>query len=247
MRRAGADAVQAHHRVPAFCFPPTSQENDVKKSFAVFAALLTTFLLGAQAPAAAAQASVSADGRVTMMAPQARVALPAREDAGNFTEIYSTFNKDRDNLYDCCVGWTLSSTDSIVGAQQFVGMPFTPTQNFSLRKVQLGLSYVTGANALYVSLRADAGGVPGDIINRFKVAGAPSAGSCCEVVTGTNKGIPLTAGTTYWLVVKVKADTWGAWNLNNIGASGPFAFNQGEGTHWRTTSDVLGAFRVLGE
>ena len=44
---------------------------------------------------------------------------------------------------------------------------------------------------------------------------------------------------------KRSADTWDAWNMNNTGAQGTFAFNTGTG--WQATSGPLSAFGVYGK
>lgn len=186
--------------------------------------------------------------QVTTIAPSGFVSVQARvPDYDVAATIVSTFNSDTANLYDCCQGWTISSEDSIVGARQDVAMPFTPGKNYAVKKITVGVGYVAGTNGVYVSLNADNGGVPGAVIKKGNPTGLPTFGTCCATVSIGGGGAPVTAGTQYWVVVKTtkkQPDTWDAWNINNIGASGPFAFNTGSG--WQTTSGTLGAFSVKG-
>jgi hypothetical protein len=163
-------------------------------------------------------------------------------------EIYSTFNTDPDNAYDCCNGWTISAPGSIVGARQDVAMPFTPDKNYAVKTVTVAVGYVTGTNGVTISLNQDAGGVPGAVIKRGRVTGLPSFGSCCVTASIGTKGAAVAAGTTYWVVVntdKKSADTWNAWNWNNVGMQGAFAFNNGTG--WQASSGTLAAFSVAGK
>lgn len=216
----------------------------MKKLFAILGFLLGASLIGTTASAA----STSTDGRMTFSAQSSlrTVAPPAaRLDAAGLREIYSTFSSDDSNLYDCCVAWTLTTDQSILQFQQFVATPFTTDRPGLLRKVQLALSYFTGANSLSISLRADANGLPGKTLHTFKVGDIPPGGSCCDVEVVSPKVMLLRGNTTYWVVAIAKADTWGGWNLNNINANGPFAIDVGSG--WEMTSGTLGAFRVLGE
>lgn len=221
----------------------------MKNAFAVLTALLTFSLIGASAAAAGpSRATTSADGGVTIASPSTTrlVVQKPPAKAESLKEIYSTFNSDRDNLYNCCIAYTLSTPDSVVGARWSTAMPFTPAESGSVRKIVLAFSYVAGINSVNVSLRTDTGGLPGDVIRRFQVTDLPDSGGCCETETVAAKGIPVVAGVQYWVVARVTADTWAGWNLNSISATGPFARNQGHGWYLRS-DDTLAAFKVLGD
>lgn len=162
------------------------------------------------------------------------------------TEIYSTFNTDVDNAYDCCGGWTVSAVGSILGFQQDVAMPFTPAADGTVRAIHAAVGWVTGTNGVAISLHADAGGLPGAALKKGSVTGLPVFGTCC-VTASIIGGAPVAAGTQYWVVVrtnKQSADTWNAWNYNNLGLAGTFAFNTGTG--WQLSSSSLSAFNVVG-
>jgi hypothetical protein len=170
------------------------------------------------------------------------MALPTSE---GLTPIINTFNTDPNNLYDCCGGWTVSSKGSIVGAKQAVGMAFTPTTDTNLRKVVVAVGWVTGANHVTMSLQTDVGGMPGDSIKRGQETDLNVFGDCCMVTAIPSKPIPLKGGVQYWIVARATADTWAAWNQNNIGATGNFAYNPGGG--WQLTDSTLSAFAVYGD
>jgi len=219
----------------------------MKKTFVALASALTLCLIGQSATAAGStQTTLSADGRMTLVAPGSVASLGHTYVVPNdLTTIYTTFNEDVSNLYNCCSGWTVSSAGSIVGAKQAVAMPFTPSANGKVKQVVLGIGWVTGVNKVTVSVNADAGGVPGAALRKGGASDLPTFGSCCDTVAVSVKGIPVSAGTTYWVVATAKKDTWAAWNNNTIGAEGPFAFDAGSG--WQATSGNLSAFSVLGK
>lgn len=219
----------------------------MKEAFAFIGGLAAS--LAFSASALAAGATLSADGRTTIAVGATQVKpmqLPAKVQG--LKEIVNTFNTDPNNAYDCCNGWTVSAVGSIVGFQQNVAMPFTPDKNYAVKTVTVAVGYVAGTNGATVSLNADAGGVPGAVIKKMAVTGLPVFGTCCVTASIGGKGSPVTAGTQYWVVVKTDkktADTWDAWNMNNIGASGTFAFDTGTG--WQLTSGPTGAYSVLGK
>jgi hypothetical protein len=69
-----------------------------------------------------------------------------------------------------------------------------------------------------LSLNNDDGtGKPGKVIAKWKVTGMPNFGACCSVETKSSAGIPVMAGTQYWLVVSTekKSDVWAAWNSDD--------------------------------
>jgi hypothetical protein len=223
----------------------------VKEAFAVLSGLAAMTVLSASALAAGPNgATAHADGRTTIATGAGAAAVLPRQSLGvdGLKEIYSTYNTDPNNAYDCCSGWTISAEGSVVGARQDVAMPFTPSANYAVKTISVAVGYVTGTNGVTVSLNADAGGVPGGVIKKGHVTGLPTFGTCCVTVSIGTKGSPVNAGTQYWVVVKTDKktpDTWDAWNMNNVGLQGTFAFNTGTG--WQASSGPLGAFNVVGK
>jgi hypothetical protein len=174
-------------------------------------------------------------------------AVPARDD--NLTVIFSNFSDDPRRLYDKHTGWAVFGRTPPWGNYAGAAMPFTPTSNALLKKISVALSNVNGTNAANVSLNADAGGVPGAVIKRLNISNMPGFGKCCEVQTAASeKGIPLVAGTRYWVVLfasKKLQGTQNAWNRNAIGQTDQpaavFMHNA-----WTSTAGAPGAFEVLG-
>jgi hypothetical protein len=219
----------------------------MKKAVVSLAAALTLCLIGAPALAADSQkASLSADGRITYIAPGAARSAVKRSQLApeDRTTIVNTFNADPDNAFDCCAGYTVSAVGSIIGAKQTIAMPFTPTEDTHLRKVVVAVGWVVGVNHVTLSLLEDAGGMPGDAIKRDQEDGLPTFGSCCEVTAVPSKPIPLKAGVQYWIAARATSDTWAAWNWSNTGASGTFAYNPGGG--WQLAEGTLVAYAVYG-
>lgn len=222
----------------------------MKEAFAAIGGLVATVFIGASALAAGPAATVH--GLTTSIAPgaTANAVVPRQAPAHvlGLKDIVNTFNSDPNNAYDCCNGWTVSAAGSITGFQQDVAMPFTPDKNYAVKTITVAVGYVAGTNGATVSLNADAGGLPGAVIKKGVVTGLPTFGTCCVTASINGKGAPVTAGTQYWVVVKTdkkSADTWDAWNMNTIGASGAFAFNTGTG--WQLTSGPTSAYSVTGK
>jgi len=181
----------------------------------------------------------------------AGLAAPAAAQAGaDLTVIYSNFSDDRDNLYFCCNGLAFAQRHLWPSYTSGVAMPFTPATNATIQRVHLALSNSSGENRAIVSLNADAGGVPGAVLRKFNVSGLPKFGGCCATVTlaSSANGVPVAAGTQYWVVAfasKNMAGTWNTWNVNSIGLPyAPFAVFQTGAWSQRTAEPA--AFAVLG-
>jgi hypothetical protein len=178
----------------------------------------------------------------------ATAATPAPADkAESLKVIFSNFGEGEWPRYDCCTGFLVQSADSgRDGGMWLAGMPFVPTEDGHVRKIVVPLSLLSGTNSVNVSLRADANGLPGEVLGHFKTADLPPFGGCCEVQTVFAKGIPVTAGQQYWVVARAIADTAAAWNLNAIRVEGMSAVKDQDG--WRLSGPVsTAAFKVLGD
>lgn len=169
-------------------------------------------------------------------------------DEANLTKIFSNLGPEG-NVYQCCIGWTISAPGSPVGAQQWVAHAFTPAKDSTVVKIKVGVGYVTGTNGVVLAIAKDNNNFPGGFLKSWTKLGVlPVFGSCCDLVKAKDvAGIPLTGGKQYWVVVKLNAktpDTWDAWNFSNSGI-GRMAFNTGSG--WLDGGDTnQGAFAVLG-
>ena len=131
----------------------------------------------------------------------------------------------------------------------WLAVPFTPSANASVKKVEAALSYISGTNQVLLSVNNDNNGLPGNAIATFRVKNLPAFGSCCTFAAATSKaGIPVIQGVQYWLVVTTDshdADFFGAWDDSAIDMRPyPSAVNP-DGT-WRIQNGVLPAYAILG-
>ena len=166
---------------------------------------------------------------------------------GALKTIYNNFSSYPLGRYWCCSGWTISGPTSPIAQDIAVAMPFTAPGNGAVTRIAVAAGYVTGTNGVTVSLYDDSGGLPGTSLGSLDSTGLPQFGSCCTVVV-SNVGIPITAGSKYWVVLSTgpnTLDTWDAWNQNDTNQTNqPFA-SRTNGV-WTLSSGILGAFAVQG-
>ena len=108
---------------------------------------------------------------------------------------------------------------------------------------------MAGANIVTIALLADNGGVPGAVLQEKTVKNIEDGGCCAVAVDHLATGVPVTAGTTYWVAAllpfKGEAATFDAWNYSSANTNtGTLAcFN---GSAWTVTSGHYAAFAVYG-
>lgn len=162
-------------------------------------------------------------------------------------KIYSNFNRDTAHKYDAG-GWSVVGPSTGFGEQD-MAMPFTPEQDATVTKVNVAVSLMSGTDGVSVGIYEDGGAVPGPFLKRRTVDGLPAFGGCCAVVSAHfSPGVPVTAGTKYWVVVRTNTrttDTYAVWHHNSAGVVGPFAYRRG-GEWLVFPSGTPSAFSVLG-
>jgi hypothetical protein len=108
----------------------------------------------------------------------------------------------------------------------WLAVGFTPDADQVVTKVEVAVSLFTGSNELELSVNNDASGLPGTAIRSWRLTKLPVFGSCCTVETKADSvGIPVTAGTQYWIVVKTRgsnSDTFADWNVEDIDQVDPY-------------------------
>jgi hypothetical protein len=150
-----------------------------------------------------------------------------------------------------CIRWRhrpyRSGSASGAGFFQSAANPFTSSGNYQLSQIDLALSFLSGTNSATVTLNSDSSGLPGAVLATWNLSSLPVFGTCCTVETLTpSSTVFLSAGTQYWIVAAPGAsNTWDAWNLNNTGATGLIAFDNGTG-FFGVSGRTLSAFDVLG-
>ena len=126
----------------------------------------------------------------------------------------------------CTCGRSIAGSGSSLGFEVWLAIPFTPSANISVKKLQVSVGYIVSADPNFVlSLYTDSGGVPGTAIKSFPKVAANAFGACCTLVTASDAaGIPVTSGTQYWVVVKTNDSKhptfFGAWAFNSTDMRG---------------------------
>jgi hypothetical protein len=136
--------------------------------------------------------------------------------------------------------------------------PFTPSGNFTLTQIDVGIIHGSGTNSVLLSVEgANADGLPdGRPLASFTLTGLPFNSECplsetkCVIqpdqMGKATSPVELFKGTEYWLVAGASSNiSINDWRGDTIGARGPVAFNTGHGFELAplTTSP---AFAVLG-
>jgi hypothetical protein len=164
---------------------------------------------------------------------------------GDLKVVYSNLNADGPR-YDELRGWAINGPDT--GGRQFLAMPFVPEEDTTVKKFLMALVWVRGPNVVNVSLRTDAGGIPGDVIDKTEISDLPPWKTCCKVTVWRTKGIPVVAGVKYWLVALTTDVTMLGWQLNTVLDEGVTAFKNDVGARgWETYVQTRTAYSVLGE
>ena len=170
-------------------------------------------------------------------------AVPLRADT-----IHS--NLGPGDSFDLLQGWNVTTLASVTGVDQDIAMPFTVIgTNYTFTSAELAMLYVGGTPSLDILLTADAGGVPGAVIETMNVTigGGPAA-----LVTATSVLNPtLLTGTTYWIATIAGADHSSEWMFaGNPGGGGHIfgtpGFSYDGGASWSTLPQEEAAFRVNG-
>ena len=170
------------------------------------------------------------------------VPVLAQDLSKGFYKIYSNLGPEvKGTCYDPHEAW-------VVGLGQAIAMPFTPKVDASVSEIVLGLLYVTGGKDIaIVSLDADDNGLPGKAIHTWNVArlGKYRWHSCYVSIAKSKKGLPLKAGTRYWVVGAAPSATWDIWAYTYNDITGNFAYEENNGG-WNADDSYLSAFGVFG-
>jgi hypothetical protein len=125
------------------------------------------------------------------------------------------------------------------------GDPFRVTgADYTLDRLTLALGWFSGPNQVDVQFRADAGGLPGAVIESFHLTDlGPLFQNNPPVVANSVLHPLLSAGAQYWVTASASDQTDVGWNTNSTGDTGPHAQSQNGGPFNVITSD-RGAYRV---
>ncbi|MFZ0802015.1 MAG: choice-of-anchor R domain-containing protein [Terriglobales bacterium] len=184
---------------------------------------------------------------------------PAPKQDVALTTIAGNFSRYPEATYFSVWGNTIAQGGGNFPFQVWEAIPFTPTADATVTKLQVSAGRQGGGTAGFeLGLYTDAGGVPGTVIKSEHITNLPAYGECCAVAEADDPaGIPVTAGTQYWVVVSTTAaDTdiyaW-AFNSTNMTATLAAEWCQGSSTYcgensgkWTAYQYVQLGFNVLG-
>jgi len=224
--------------------------------------LTRTLSIAFMATIAVVSADAETDGRNGILLSKDRTRTIAEEPSAAPFVPYS--NEDAalqtifDNLggayplgvYWCCSGATISGQFSEIETEFWAAAAFTPSVPLRVTAIKLAVGYVSGNAAhVTVSLNADAGGVPGAVLRSWDVSDIPNFRRCCSVVTKRDSaGIPVMAGTQYWVVVSTEddSDVFAVWNLNDTDQVNTIPTAYASDGFWTSQMGTGFAFAVLG-
>ncbi|MGH6888804.1 MAG: hypothetical protein ACREHF_06365 [Rhizomicrobium sp.] len=116
--------------------------------------------------------------------------------------MYSTFSKERNALYFCCYGSTISGPSSFFGEAYGVAEQFIAPNSGSITKLAAGVGYVSGNKSVTLTLYADNGSNgPGAQLAQGTGTSDTEYGFCCGVTEAKISSTKLTAGTPYWVAI----------------------------------------------
>jgi hypothetical protein len=245
-----------HHK-PNFPWEETAVKKRTTLSVSCFTlllfALLTLTAFGQN------QFVFSPNGRfVQATHPSSHITPAPREDA-KLKVIAGNFSTYPNAIYFSIWGETVDQGVNGYPFQTWAAVAFTPTANATVTKIETSAGRQGGGTAGFeLGLWDDSNGVPGKPIKSFHVANLPSYGTCCAVSVANDKaGIPVTAGTQYWVVVSTTPkDTdiyaW-AFNSTDMRAHPTAYWCEGSTTYcgnnsgkWQLEQYVQYGFNVLG-
>lgn len=230
----------------------------MKKSLMLFALCLIFLAQLAFAAPADKQAVFTTDLKHVMAAKVPAPVPPSAEDAG-LTIIAGNFSKYPLATYFSVFGNTIAQGGVNFPFQVWEAMPFTPSANASVTKIEVSAGRQgSGTAGFELGLYADDNGVPGNLIAGSHVSNLPVYGECCAVASLSDPaGIPVTAGTQYWVAVTTNANdtdiyAW-AFNSTNMTAtlaaewcSGSATYCGDDNNKWTAYDYVELGFQVLG-
>ncbi len=181
---------------------------------------LTLVALAALAVNSKSNYSFSQDQRTVMATKTPSFVAPTNHDA-TLKTIAGNLSTYPFGTFFCCFGNTIAAGPPNFPFQYWVAIPFTPTADATVTRVEVSVGTFGGsdAGAFRIQLLADNNNSPGSAIKSFTIASEPNYGACCTLDVGKDKaGIPVTSGTQYWIAVttsKKQTAFAGGWAFNS--------------------------------
>jgi hypothetical protein len=229
---------------------PVAEDTQVNRILRICFALL---LVAGSTALAAAQEYTPADNGSRIIARNAsQPVVPAIRDDAKLKTLFSNLSAYKYGTYFCCVGYSVLGPDNPAqkGVTIWVAVPFIPSANVKLTKVEAAVGHYEGTNSVAIWLAADASGLPGDTLaGPVDVDSLRSFPGCCTLAVAKFKNVPLAKGAQYWIVVGTDPNsiasynTW-AWNITDM-RSHPYAgLRRG---NWARYNGVLPAIGIFGK
>ncbi|HXM20381.1 MAG TPA: choice-of-anchor R domain-containing protein [Terriglobales bacterium] len=173
-------------------------------------------------------------------------------DSGLVTIFSNLAAKYPKGEYWCCGGYNVMGPAQ---GEQWMAAPFTPGADHTVTRIEVAVGYSQGkTNGVVLSLNRDSNGVPGKALKTWNASGLPRFGACCTVVVKSDaSGIPVSAGTQYWVVLSTNShekDTVDGWNFNDTNQVdlATVATYPGNSNQWEAFQTSQGvAFAVKGK
>jgi hypothetical protein len=195
------------------------------KTFLMLLMLVALILMsigGTAFAANKAEVVMSKDGRKIYVTKSTRAVARAKSSESGLVTIFSNIGKVYPRgTYFCCESYSITGPKASGRLPEYwLAVAFTPTADHVVTMVEVAVNLLDGADHLVLSLNSDASGLPGASLKSWHLRSLPEAGSCCTVGAGEDRaGIPVTAGTQYWIVlstVGANSDTYAGWNVEDV-------------------------------
>jgi len=157
------------------------------------------------------------------------------------------------NVYNCCVGWTVSG-EGTTGTSFTAANVFTTGAGGPVTQIDLAVGNVAQPDTFYASIWTDVGNLPGAQVAGARwdnLAATTTFGNCCNLVTISGiAGVSLSPGTNYFMILgpeSIRDNSYNAWNFNTVGLNTLDLYSTDGGLTWTSNgSQTTGAFDVLG-
>jgi len=183
-------------------------------------AVLTLVASAALAVSSKSNYSFSQDWRTVTATKTSSFNTPTNHDA-KLKTIAGNLSIYPFGVFFCCFGNTIAAGPPNFPFQYWVAIPFTPTADATVTRVEASVGTFGGsdAGAFQIQLLADNNNSPGKAIKTFTISSEPNYGACCTLDVGKDKaGIPVKNGTQYWIAVttsKKQTAFAGGWAFNS--------------------------------
>jgi len=200
-------------------------------------------------------------GRHVVVTKPAKTIVPTVWKNPALTTIAGTLSDFPFGVYFSLYNYYVTGPNNTIGVPEYwQAVPFTPSNNASLKEVDAAVVHAQGVNEVVLTLYNDNNGVPGKAMHNWHVKNLAGFGTCCQLAVGKIKaGIALTAGKQYWLSARTdstNSDVFDGWDLNTTDmrshtiasfCSGTSQQCGSNNNKWAVGSAVLPGFAVLGQ